>query len=191
MIQRCAWVPTGDLLYLDYHDHEWGVPVHNDLIWFEFLILEGFQAGLSWRTILKKRENFRMAFDHFNPQKIASYNDAKIGELLSNAGIIRNHSKIRASIVNARAFLSLQEEFGSFDSYIWRFVGGHPKVNAWNSIADIPARSPESDTLSKNLIQKGFRFVGPTICYAHMQATGMVNDHTIDCFRYQELIATI
>ena len=191
MIQRCAWVPTGDLLYLDYHDHEWGVPVHNDLIWFEFLILEGFQAGLSWRTILKKRENFRMAFDHFNPQKIASYNDAKIGELLSNAGIIRNHNKIRASIVNARAFLSLQEEFGSFDSYIWRFVGGHPKVNAWNSIADIPARSPESDTLSKNLIQKGFRFVGPTICYAHMQATGMVNDHTIDCFRYQELIATI
>jgi DNA-3-methyladenine glycosylase I len=191
MIQRCAWVPTGDLLYLDYHDREWGVPVHNDLDWFEFLILEGFQAGLSWRTILKKRENFRMAFDHFNPQKIASYNDAKIGELLSNAGIIRNHSKIRASIVNARAFLSLQEEFGSFDSYIWRFVGGHPKVNAWNSIADIPARSPESDTLSKNLIQKGFRFVGPTICYAHMQATGMVNDHTIDCFRYQELIATI
>jgi len=190
MMQRCAWVPTGDLLYLEYHDHEWGVPVHNDLIWFEFLILEGFQAGLSWRTILKKRENFRMAFDHFNPQKIASYNDAKIGELLSNAGIIRNHSKIRASIVNARAFLALQEEFGSFDSYIWRFVGGHPKVNAWNSIADIPARSPESDMLSKNLIQKGFRFVGPTICYAHMQATGMVNDHTIDCFRYQELIAT-
>ena len=189
MKQRCAWVPTDDLLYLDYHDHEWGVPVHNDRIWFEFLILEGFQAGLSWRTILKKRENFRLAFDHFDPRKIASYNDTKIGELLSNAGIIRNHSKIRASIVNARAFLSLQEEFGSFDSYIWRFVDGHPKVNAWNSIADIPARSLESDMLSKDLIQRSFRFVGPTICYAHMQATGMVNDHTIDCFRYQELVA--
>jgi DNA-3-methyladenine glycosylase I len=189
MKQRCAWVPTDDLFYLDYHDQEWGVPVHNDRIWFEFLILEGFQAGLSWRTILKKRENFRLAFDNFDPQKIASYNDTKIGELLSNAGIIRNHSKIRASIVNARAFLTLQEEFGSFDSYIWRFVDGHPKVNAWNSIADIPARSPESDMLSKDLIQRCFRFVGPTICYAHMQATGMVNDHTIDCFRYQELIA--
>ena len=187
MIQRCAWVPTNDTLYLDYHDREWGVPVHDDLVWFEFLILEGFQAGLSWRTILNKRENFRQAFDLFDPQKIAAYDDTKIGELLSNAGIIRNQSKIRASILNARAFLNVQSEFGSFDSYIWRFVDGRPKVNAWNSITDIPARSPESDTLSKDLIQRGFKFVGSTICYAHMQATGMVNDHTTDCFRYKEL----
>ena len=189
MIQRCAWVPTNDTLYLDYHDREWGVPVHDDLIWFEFLILEGFQAGLSWRMILNKRENFRQAFDHFDPQKIALYNDNKIGELLSNAGIIRNQSKIRASISNARSFLTIQGEFGSFDSYIWRFVDRRPKVNAWYSIADIPARSPESDSLSKDLIQRGFKFVGSTICYAHMQATGMVNDHTTDCFRYKELIA--
>jgi DNA-3-methyladenine glycosylase I len=188
MIHRCAWVPTDDLLYIDYHDNEWGVPVHNDQIWFEFLILEGFQAGLSWRTILSKRENFRQAFDNFDPQKIASYNDTKIGELLANTGIIRNLSKIKASIINARAFLTLKEEFGSFDSYIWRFVGGHPKVNAWNSILDIPARSFEGDNLSRDLSQRNFKFVGPTICYAHMQATGMVNDHTIDCFRYRELI---
>jgi DNA-3-methyladenine glycosylase I len=189
MIQRCAWVPTNDILYLDYHDREWGVPVHDDRIWFEFLILEGFQAGLSWRIILNKRENFRQAFDHFDPLKIASYNDNKIGELLSNAGIIRNQSKIRASILNARAFLAIQGEFGNFESYIWRFVDRRPKVNAWNSIADIPARSPESDSLSKDLIQRGFKFVGSTICYAHMQATGMVNDHTTDCYRYKELIA--
>lgn len=187
MLQRCAWVPTNDTLYLEYHDQEWGVPVHDDRVWFEFLILEGFQAGLSWRTILNKRENFRQAFDRFNPRKIASYNDEKIGELLSNAGIIRNQSKIRASILNARAFLAIQDEFGSFDVYIWRFVDGQPKVNTWKSIADIPARSPESDTLSKDLIQRGFKFVGSTICYAHMQATGMVNDHTTECFRYKEL----
>jgi DNA-3-methyladenine glycosylase I len=187
MIQRCGWVPTNDTLYQDYHDREWGVPVHDDRVWFEFLILEGFQAGLSWRTILIKRENFRQAFDLFDPQKIAAYDDPKIGELLSNAGIIRNQSKIRSSILNARAFLNVQYEFGSFDSYIWRFIDGHPRVNAWNSIADIPARSTESDSLSKDLIQRGFKFVGSTICYAHMQATGMVNDHTIDCFRYKEL----
>jgi DNA-3-methyladenine glycosylase I len=189
MLQRCAWVPTNDTLYLDYHDQEWGVPVHDDRILFEFLILEGFQAGLSWRTVLNKRENFRQAFDHFDPQRIALYNDDKIGQLLSNAGIIRNQTKIRASIMNARAFLAVQNEFGSFDTYIWRFVDGRPKVNVWNSIADIPARSPESDALSKDLIQRGFKFVGSTICYAHMQATGMVNDHTTDCFRYNELIA--
>ena len=187
MRQRCAWVPTNDTLYMDYHDREWGVPVHDDRVWFEFLILEGFQAGLSWRTILYKRENFRQAFDLFDPQRISSYDDNKIGELLSNAGIIRNHSKIRASILNARAFLTVQSEFGSFDSYIWHFVDGHPKVNSWNSINDIPARSAESDTLSKDLIQRGFKFVGSTICYAHMQATGMVNDHTTDCYRYKEL----
>ena len=189
MIQRCAWVPSNDTLYLDYHDREWGVPVHDDRVWFEFLVLEGFQAGLSWRTILNKRENFRQAFDHFDPQKIALYNDSKISELLSNTGIIRNHSKIRASILNARAFLDVQTEYGNFDTYIWRFVDGHPKVNAWNSIADIPTRSLESDKLSKDLVQRGFKFVGSTICYAHMQATGMVNDHTTECFRYKELIA--
>jgi DNA-3-methyladenine glycosylase I len=188
MLQRCAWVPTNDTLYLEYHDQEWGVPVHDDRVWFEFLILESFQAGLSWRTILNKRENFRLAFDNFDPQKIAAYNDNKITELLSNSDIIRNHSKIRASILNARSFLKVQDEFGAFDSYIWRFVGGRPKVNTWNSITDIPARSTESDALSKDLIQRGFKFVGSTICYAHMQATGMVNDHTTDCFRYEELV---
>lgn len=188
MLPRCAWVPTNDSLYLDYHDREWGVPVHDDRVWYEFLILEGFQAGLSWRTILLKRENFRQAFDLFDPQKIARYDDNKVGELLSNAGIIRNQSKIRSSILNARAFLNVQSEFGSFDSYIWRFVNGRPKVNAWNSIAEIPARSTESDSLSKDLIQRGFKFVGSTICYAHMQATGMVNDHTTGCFRYKELV---
>jgi DNA-3-methyladenine glycosylase I len=173
---------------LDYHDHEWGVPVHNDRVWYEFLILEGFQAGLSWRTILLKRENFRQAFDLFDPQKIAIYDDNKVGELLSNPGIIRNQSKIRSSILNARAFLNVQSEFGSFDAYIWRFVDGRPKVNAWKSIEEIPARSPESDSLSKDLIQRGFKFVGSTICYAHMQATGMINDHTTGCFRYKELV---
>ena len=188
MEQRCAWVPTNDTLYLNYHDLEWGVPVHDDRVWFEFLILEGFQAGLSWRTILNKRENFRQAFDSFDPQKIALYNEKKIAELLSNSGIIRNQSKIRSSILNARAFLTVQEEFSSFNSFIWRFVDGRPKVNAWESIADIPARSTESDVLSKDLIQRGFRYVGSTICYAHMQATGMVNDHTTECFRYNELI---
>ena len=188
MEQRCAWVPTNDTLYLKYHDLEWGVPVHDDRVWFEFLILEGFQAGLSWRTILNKREGFRQAFDSFDPQKIALYNEKKIAELLSNSGIIRNQSKIRSSILNARAFLTVQEEFSSFNSYIWRFVDGRPKVNAWKSIADIPARSTESEVLSKDLIQRGFRYVGSTICYAHMQATGMVNDHTTECFRYKELI---
>ncbi len=186
---RCAWVPTNDTLYLQYHDLEWGVPVHDDRVWFEFLILEGFQAGLSWRTVLYKRENFRQAFDQFNPQNIASYGEEKITQLLSNAGIIRNRSKIRASILNARAFLAIQSEFGGFEAYTWRFVDGKPKVNTWNALSDIPARSPESDKMSKDLIQRGFKFVGSTICYAHMQATGMVNDHTIDCFRYQEIIS--
>jgi DNA-3-methyladenine glycosylase I len=189
MLQRCAWVPTSDTLYLEYHDREWGVPVHEDRVWFEFLVLEGFQAGLSWRTILYKRENFRQAFNNFDPQIIAAYDEDKIIELLSNAGIIRNRSKIRASILNARAFLKIQEDFGAFDAYIWRFVNGRPKVNNWNLTTDIPARSIESDLLSKDLIQRGFKFVGSTICYAHMQATGMVNDHTIDCFRYNELVS--
>ena len=191
MLQRCAWVPPNDQLYVEYHDIEWGVPVHDDNLILEFLILEGFQAGLSWRIILNKRENFRRAFDQFDPQKIASYDDRKIGELLSDAGIIRNRSKIQASVQNARAFLIVKDEFGSFDNYIWRFVGGKPRLNTWASIADIPARSDESDALSKDLIRRGFKFVGSTICYAHMQATGMINDHTLDCFRYNEINNTI
>jgi DNA-3-methyladenine glycosylase I len=185
-IQRCAW-STSDPLYITYHDREWGVPVHDDRLLFEFLILEGAQAGLSWITILRKRENYRQAFDRFDPQKIASYGDEKILKLLNNPGIIRNRLKINSAISNARAFLAVQEEFGSFDSYIWRFVGGKPIQNTWTEMAQIPAKSAEAEALSKDLIRRGFKFVGPTICYAHMQATGMVNDHTIDCFRYQEV----
>ncbi len=187
MISRCAWVPANDALYLKYHDQEWGVPVHDDRLWFEFLTLEGFQAGLSWRTILYKRENFRQAFEDFEPQKIALYGDNKVSELLANSGIIRNRAKIQASILNARAFLKVQDEFGSFDAYMWQFVGGRPILNNRMSIAEIPARSTESDALSKDLIRRGFKFVGTTICYAHMQATGLVNDHTVDCYRYHEL----
>jgi DNA-3-methyladenine glycosylase I len=170
-----------------YHDQEWGVPVHEDRVLFEFLILEGAQAGLSWMTILKKRENFRAAFDQFDPQAVARYDERKEAELLANPGIIRNRLKIEAAIQNARALLNVNEEFGSFDAYIWRFVGGRPKVNAWKTMQEIPAQTEEARTLSKHLLQRGFKFVGPTICYAHMQATGMVNDHTVDCFRYQEI----
>jgi DNA-3-methyladenine glycosylase I len=170
-----------------YHDQEWGVPVHEDRVLFEFLILEGAQAGLSWMTILKKRENFRAAFDQFDPQAVARYDERKEAELLANPGIIRNRLKIEAAIQNARALLNVNEEFGSFDAYIWRFVGGRPKVNAWKTMQEIPAQTEEARTLSKDLLQRGFKFVGPTICYAHMQATGMVNDHTVDCFRYQEI----
>ncbi len=185
-IQRCAW-STSDPLYITYHDREWGVPVHDDRLLFEFLVLEGAQAGLSWITILRKRENYRQAFDRFDPQKIASYGDEKISELLNNPGIIRNRLKVNSAISNARAYLAVQEEFGSFDAYIWRFVGGKPIQNTWTEMAQIPAKSAEAEALSKDLIRRGFKFVGPTICYAHMQATGMVNDHTIDCFRYQEV----
>jgi DNA-3-methyladenine glycosylase I len=170
-----------------YHDQEWGVPVHEDRVLFEFLILEGAQAGLSWMTILKKRENFRAAFDQFDPQAVARYDERKVAELLANPGIIRNRLKIEAAIQNARALLNVNEEFSSFDAYIWRFVGGRPKVNAWKTMQEIPAQTEEARTLSKDLLQRGFKFVGPTICYAHMQATGMVNDHTVDCFRYQEI----
>ena len=183
---RCAWAGT-DPLYIEYHDLEWGVPVHDDRTMFEFLILEGAQAGLRWITILRKRENYRQAYDGFDPQKVACYDNAKIAKLLANPGIVRNRLKVHASIRNARAFLSIQEEFGSFDSYIWRFVGGEPRQNAWQSLSEIPAKTSESDALSKDLIRRGFKFVGSTICYAHMQAVGMVNDHTIDCFRYQTL----
>jgi DNA-3-methyladenine glycosylase I len=184
MKRRCGWENT-DPIYVAYHDTEWGVPLHDDQKLFEFLVLEGAQAGLSWITILRKRENYRKAFDHFNVKKVAKYDEEKIRELLSNPGIIRNRLKIEAAITNAKAFLAVQKEFGSFDAYIWPFVGGKPKQNAWKTLKELPARTPDSDALSKDLITRGFKFVGSTICYAHMQATGMVNDHIVDCFRYR------
>lgn len=183
---RCPWA-NRDPIYIAYHDREWGVPLHDDLRWFEFLLLEGAQAGLSWLTVLKKRENYRRAFEGFNPRKIARYNSEKVMSLLKDAGIIRNRLKIRAAVENAKAFLGVQKEFGSFDAYMWQFVGGKPKRNAWKSLKQIPAHTKESDALSKDLIQRGFKFVGSTICYAHMQATGMVNDHLLSCFRYREV----
>ncbi|MDH4101365.1 MAG: DNA-3-methyladenine glycosylase I [Nitrospirota bacterium] len=185
---RCPWVDLGKPDYIHYHDHEWGVPVHDDRIIFEFLTLEAAQAGLSWYTVLKKRENYRAAFNNFDPQKVARYDDRKITGLLANAGIIRNRAKISAAINNAQRFLEVQEQFGSFDAYIWRFVDGAPIVNKIGKLSDYPATSKESDALSKELRQRGFKFVGSTIIYAHMQATGMVNDHALDCFRRQEII---
>jgi DNA-3-methyladenine glycosylase I len=185
MQTSCAWVGT-DPLMVDYHDREWGLPVHEDLKMFEFLILEGMQAGLSWMTILRKRENYRLAFDQFDPLTISQYDQQKIEELLTNPGIVRNRRKVESAVQNARAFLEVTKEFGSFDAYIWRFVGGKPKMNAWRTIQEIPAQTEESVALSKDLLRRGFKFVGPTICYAHMQAVGMVNDHTVDCFRYLE-----
>lgn len=182
---RCPW-PV-DELYISYHDTEWGVPVHDDRMLFEFLILEGAQAGLSWHTILKKRENYRKAFDHFDPQKVARYNEARLARLLADPGIVRNRLKIAAAVRNAKAFLAVQEEFGSFDRYIWRFVGGQPIINHRRSMKEVPASTPESDAMSRDLKQRGFTFVGSTICYAHMQATGMVNDHLVTCFRHKEL----
>jgi DNA-3-methyladenine glycosylase I len=179
---RCGW-SVSDPLYISYHDEEWGVPLHDDRKLFEMLILEGAQAGLSWITILKKRENYRKAFDRFNAKKIAGYDARKKRELLSNAGIVRNRLKIDATISNAQAFLAVQKEFGSFDAYIWQFVGGEPKVNRWKSLKEIPPKTPESDAMSKDLKLRGFRFVGSTICYAFMQAVGMVNDHITPCFR--------
>ena len=170
-----------------YHDEEWGVPVHDDRTLFEFLILEGAQAGLSWSTILNKRENYRRAFDHFDPKRIARYDVREVKRLLADPGIVRNRLKIAATIQNAKAFLQVQKEFGSFDRYIWQFVGGKPKVNAPRTVKQVPARTPESDAMSKDLLRRGFKFVGSTICYAFMQAVGMVNDHTVDCFRYKEL----
>ncbi len=164
MPNRCLWVPLNDPLYLQYHDQEWGVPVHDDRLLFEFLVLEGFQAGLSWRTVLYKRENFRQAFDRFDPSKIAVYDEQKIAELLANPGIIRNRSKIQACIANAQAFLRIQNEFGGFDAYIWQFVGGKPILNGWENLSQIPSRTPESDAMSKALLQRGFKFVGSTIC---------------------------
>lgn len=181
--KRCVW-STSDPLYQAYHDEEWGKPVHDDHKFFEMLILEGAQAGLSWITVLRKRENYRAAFDQFDVRKIARYTARDVGRLLANPGIIRNRLKIEATVDNAKAFLKIQEDFGSFDSYIWRFVDGKPKVNAWRAHGEIPSTTPESDTMSRELKKLGFRFVGSTICYAFMQATGLVNDHTADCFLY-------
>jgi DNA-3-methyladenine glycosylase I len=186
MRNRCKWAGT-DPIYIAYHDTEWGVPLHEDHKLFEFLVLDGAQAGLSWITILKKRQNYRQAFDHFNPQKIACYDSRKVNQLLSNPGIIRNKLKIEAAVLNARAFLSIQNEFGSFDAYIWQFVGGRTRKNRWKTIYEIPAYSDESKAMSNDLKKRGFKFVGPTICYAFMQAAGMINDHTLDCFRYNEV----
>jgi DNA-3-methyladenine glycosylase I len=184
--QRCSWCGD-DPLYRTYHDSEWGVPLHDDQALFEFLILEGAQAGLSWITVLRKRENYRAAFDGFNAERIARYGEDKIESLLQNSGIIRNRLKVQSTVTNARQFLAIREEFGSFDKFIWQFVDGTPKQNEWNSMNQIPASTPQSDAMSKELKRRGFKFVGSTICYAHMQATGMVNDHTTDCYRHIEL----
>ena len=182
---RCPW-PT-DELYIRYHDEEWGVPIHDDRLLFEFLILEGAQAGLSWRTVLNKRENYRKAFDQFDPEKVARYNEAKVAKLMSNEGIIRNRLKIQSTIQNAKAFLKVRYEFGTFDAYSWRFVNGTPIINHYKSMKEVPARTAISDALGKDLLKRGFKFVGSTICYAHMQAVGMVNDHLVTCFRHREL----
>jgi len=181
---RCGWCGT-DPLYVVYHDAEWGVPLHDERRIFEMLVLEGAQAGLSWLTVLRKREAYRAAFDGFDPELVAAYDGRKVRALLRNTGIIRNRQKVEAAIANARAFLAVQREFGSFDAYVWRFVGGRPKRNAWKTLSELPAVTPEAEALSRDLRSRGFRFVGPTICYAHMQATGMVNDHLVDCFRYR------
>jgi DNA-3-methyladenine glycosylase I len=182
---RCPWAKTE--LYVQYHDAEWGVPVHDDRLLFEFLILEGAQAGLSWETILKKRENYRRAFDNFDPAVVARYGQKKLKGLLADAGIVRNRLKIEATVQNAKAFLAVQDDIGTFDEYIWGFVGHEPRQNAWGSIKEVPAKTPESDSMSKDLKRRGFTFVGSTICYAFMQAVGMVNDHLVECFRHGEL----
>jgi len=186
MPNRCPW-GTGDPLYVSYHDQEWGVPVHDDRLLFEFLVLEGAQAGLSWLTILKKRDNYRRAFDGFDPQRVAAYSETDIARLLADPGIVRNRLKIEAAIRNARAVLSIQQEFGSFDAFIWRYVDGRPQQNRWCTLAEIPARTPASEAMSRELKKRGCNFVGPTICYAFMQAVGMVNDHLVDCFRHGEI----
>ena len=182
---RCGWARTE--LGIPYHDTEWGVPVHDDHTLFEFLILEGAQAGLSWETILRKRARYREVFDGFDPARVARFTEARVARLLQDPGIVRNRLKVESAVTNARAFLAVQHEAGSFDAYVWRFVGGAPKLNQWSASARVPARTAESDALSKDLARRGFRFVGSTICYAFMQAVGMVNDHTTGCFRYREL----
>ncbi len=187
--KRCAWAEGGNELYIQYHDREWGGPVHDDRTQFEFLILEGAQAGLSWSTVLNKREGYRKAFANFDPVKVARFSEKKIETLIQNPSIIRNRLKITSAVNNARAFLAIRKEFGSFDDYIWAFVGGKPLQNRWKAMADVPATSPESDALSKDLKQRGLKFVGNTIMYAHLQAAGLVNDHLVSCFRYQECAA--
>ena len=187
MKKRCDWSGTNEL-YVKYHDEEWGLPVHDDRIHFEMLILEGAQAGLSWITVLRKRENYKKAFDNFDVNKVARYTEKKIEKLLQNPGIIRNRLKVRSTVTNAQAFINVQKEFGSFDKYIWQFVNNKPIINKWKKMSDLPATSKESDALSKDLKKRGFKFVGSTIMYAHMQAIGMVNDHTTNCFRYKEVM---
>ena len=184
-MNRCEW--AANELMIPYHDEEWGVPLHDDRLLFEFLILEGVQAGLSWNTILQKRQNYRAAFDNFDPAAISQYGDDKVQSLLADAGIVRNRLKIAAAIGNAQAYLAVVQELGSFDSYIWGFVGGSPRTNAWQSLSEVPAKSAESDAMARDLKTRGFKFVGSTICYAYMQATGMVNDHTVDCFRHGQV----
>lgn len=184
-IQRCSWSTGGDERYIAYHDEEWGVPVHDERKQFEFLTLESAQAGLSWATVLRKRENYRRAFADFDPEKVARFTAKRIEKLLTDPGIIRNRLKVEAAVTNARSFLAVQEEFGTFDKYIWGFVGGRPIRNTWTTIKEVPATSKESDALSKDLKQRGFKFVGSTIVYAHMQAVGMVNDHLVSCFRHK------
>ncbi len=188
-VVRCPWCENTSLgkLYTDYHDHEWGVPVYDDRVLFEFLILEGAQAGLSWSTILAKRENYRKAFAGFNPVKVARFSEVKLAALLLDPGIVRNRLKIQSSVINANAFLAVQKEFGSFHVYIWSFVGGTPKQNNWLSMTNVPAKTAESDAMSADLKKRGFKFIGSTICYAFMQATGMVNDHLVDCYRTKEV----
>ncbi len=188
-VKRCPWVDLSKPEYVEYHDREWGVPVHDDRHIFEFLVLEAFQAGLSWYTVLKRREGFRAAFDRFDPEKVARYDEAKMGQILANPAIIRNRAKVLAAVNNAGRFLEVREEFGSFDAYIWSFIDNRPILNELRKLEDYPAKSPESEAISKDLRGRGFSFVGPTIVYAHMQATGMVNDHTIECFRRREIMA--
>lgn len=182
--RRCRWAPADDAIYTAYHDKEWGIPLHDDRLLFEFLILEGAQAGLSWSTILHKRQNYRKAFARFDPKKVAAFTRKDVARLMKDVGIVRNHLKIESAISNARAFLAVKKEFGSFDKYIWSFVGGKPLLNRWRTGAHVPARTEISDKMSKDLKKRGFRFVGSTICYAYMQATGMVNDHAVNCFRH-------
>jgi DNA-3-methyladenine glycosylase I len=187
MKKRCPWVNSEDPLILTYHDEEWGVPVHDDRRLFEMLVLEGAQAGLNWTTILKKRKGYRQAFADFDPVKVAAFDEKKVTKLLADSGIVRNRRKIESGISNAKSFLAVQKEYGSFDSYVWSFVDAKPVRNRWRRLAQIPASSPVAKTMSADLLNRGFRFVGPTICYAYMQAIGMVNDHLLDCFRYSEI----
>ena len=187
MAERCEWVPESEPLYVAYHDDEWGVPEHDDRRLFELLTLEGAQAGLAWITILRKREGYRRAFAGFDPAAVAAFDEARVEELLQDPGIVRNRLKVESTVANARAVLGVQEELGSLDAYLWQFVGGEPRVNGWRTLAELPAETAESKAMSKDLKRRGFRFVGPTVCYAFMQAAGLVNDHVVGCFRYAEL----